>query len=204
MSRPHDRYQGQRPARREDARRPVGEHGTLRPALELGALPSGRAMVIVDEGMVRAPLQTIFALARDVERWPEHLRHYRYVRFVERARDGGGIVDMSAYRVFGVIPWPTFWRSEMQVVERGQGTFTPSIRYRHIGGITTGMDVAWEFAETRGGTHVRIVHVWDGPSVPLIGSVAATTFIGPVFVHGIASRTLAGLTAAAERQEQSR
>lgn len=204
MSRPHDRYQGRRPARREEARRPMGASSAPRPALDLGALPSGRAMVIVDEGMVRAPLPRIFALARDVERWPVHLRHYRYVRFVERALDGGGIVDMSAYRPFGPVGWPTWWRSEMQVIDGGPGTFGPLIRYRHIGGITTGMDVAWEFAETRGGTHVRIVHVWDGPSVPFIGSVAATTIIGPVFVHGIASRTLAGLGAAAERQEQSR
>ena len=204
MSRPHDRYQGQRGARPEDARRPVGARGALRPALDLGALPSGRAMVIVDEGMVRAPLRTIFDLARNVERWPLHLRHYRYVRFTERALDGGGIVDMSAYRQFGVVGWPTFWRSEMQVLDGASGTFGPLIRYRHIGGVTRGMDVAWEFAETRGGTHVRIVHVWDGPSVPVVGSVVATTIIGPIFVHGIASRTLAGLAAVAERQEQSR
>jgi coenzyme Q-binding protein COQ10 len=49
------------------------------------------------------------------------------------------------------------------------------------------------------GTHVRIVHVWDGPAWPAVGSPAATLVIGPVFVHGIASRTLAGLAAHAER-----
>jgi hypothetical protein len=46
---------------------------------------------------------------------------------------------------------------------------------------------------------VRIVHVWDGPPIPVVGPIAATTVIGPVFVHGIASRTLAGLAAASER-----
>jgi hypothetical protein len=46
---------------------------------------------------------------------------------------------------------------------------------------------------------VRIVHVWDGPRWPLIGPFAATQVIGPVFVHGIASRTLAGLARAALR-----
>ena len=51
----------------------------------------------------------------------------------------------------------------------------------------------------RGGTLVRIVHVWNGPSWPLIGDVAARAVIGPVFVHGIASRTLAGLARTAER-----
>ena len=52
---------------------------------------------------------------------------------------------------------------------------------------------------TATGTHVRLLHVWDGPRWPLIGVVAATAVIGPIFIHGIASRTLAGLAAAAER-----
>jgi hypothetical protein len=42
-------------------------------------------------------------------------------------------------------------------------------------------------------TRVTIVHEWDGPRWPLISSIAANLVIGPVFVHGIASRTLAGI-----------
>jgi hypothetical protein len=61
------------------------------------------------------------------------------------------------------------------------------------------MDVEWSFTEAGAGTHVRIVHVWDGPPVPGLGEAIANLVIGPVFVHGIASRTLAGLAAAAER-----
>jgi hypothetical protein len=75
----------------------------------------------------------------------------------------------------------------------------PAIRFRHIEGITTGMDVEWQFLAEHGGTRVRIIHAWDGPSWPLIGPIAATRLIGPVFVHGIASRTLSGLAAVAER-----
>jgi hypothetical protein len=74
----------------------------------------------------------------------------------------------------------------------------PAVRFRHIGGITAGMDVEWSFAPAAGGTRVQILHVWDGPRWPLIGVVAATSVIGPVFVHGIASRTLAGLARVAE------
>jgi hypothetical protein len=33
----------------------------------------------------------------------------------------------------------------------------------------------------------------------MVGELAASMVIGPVFVHGIASRTLAGLAASAER-----
>jgi hypothetical protein len=75
----------------------------------------------------------------------------------------------------------------------------PAVRFRHIGGITRGMDVEWSFEDVREGTHVRLLHVWDGPHWPLIGVSAARVVIGPVFIHGIASRTLAGLAAAAER-----
>jgi hypothetical protein len=76
----------------------------------------------------------------------------------------------------------------------------PAIRFRHVGGITKGMEVEWVFSPARGGTHVRIVHLWDGPRVPVAGVLAAKYVIGPVFVHGIASRTLAGLAAAAQRE----
>jgi hypothetical protein len=168
---------------------------TRLPPYRLGAMPLGRAMVTLDERLVRAPVSTIFALARHVEEWPAQLSHYRRVRFRSRGADGGGLVEMSANRPFGPLDWPTWWLSEMSVDEE-----SPAIRFRHVGGVTTGMDVEWSFRAVAGGTHVEILHVWDGPKWPLVGILAATTVIGPVFVHGIAERTLAGLAAAAERQ----
>jgi ribosome-associated toxin RatA of RatAB toxin-antitoxin module len=174
--------------------------GTARQPRTLGPMPTGLRARTVDERLVRAPLETIFAVAADVERWPQHLAHYRYVRFQERDDRGGGVVDMSASRPFGPLRWPTWWTSEMVVTPPdGSSDRAPSIRFRHIRGITTGMDVEWSFETTPHGTHVRIEHVWNGPRWPLIGGIAAASVIGPVFVHGIASRTLAGLGAAAER-----
>ena len=163
-------------------------------------MPLERRMKTVDEQVVRAPVRPLFELVSKVETWPSHLRHYRYVRFRERRADGGGLVEMSAYRPFQLartlrINWPTWWLSEMSVDRE-----RPAIRFRHIGGITRGMDVEWTFAPGPGGTHVRIVHFWDGPGIPVVGVWAAKLVIGPVFVHGIASRTLAGLAAAAERE----
>ena len=102
---------------------------------------------------------------------------------------------MSADRPFGPFGWPTWWLSEMAIDEGA-----PAIRFRHIEGITSGMEVEWSFTPADGGTLVRILHVWDGPAWPLIGNFSATTVIGPVFIHGIASRTLAGLARVAERQ----
>ncbi|HEX6942001.1 MAG TPA: SRPBCC family protein [Gemmatimonadaceae bacterium] len=160
----------------------------------LGDMPAGRAMETLDERSVHAPVPVMFELVRNVERWPELLAHYRFVRFREKSADGGGIVEMSANRPFGVANWPTWWLSEMEVDDA-----KPAVRFRHIGGVTKEMDVEWSLTPTASGTDVRLVHVWDGPRWPLIGVFAATAVIGPVFIHGIASRTLEGLARAAER-----
>lgn len=175
---------------------------TAKKNFELGAMPLGAPMETVDEQLVRAPAETVFDIAARVEQWPAYLAHYRYVRFRERTPDGGGLVEMSAYRPFDLGPggiarvsWPTWWLSMMSV-----DASRLSIRFRHVGGITRGMDVEWSFGRRPEGTHVRIVHVWDGPRWPLIGLWAANLVIGPVFVHGIASRTLAGLARVAEEE----
>jgi ribosome-associated toxin RatA of RatAB toxin-antitoxin module len=157
-------------------------------------------METVDERVVRASVSEIFSLVRQVQHWPAYLAHYRFVHMRERATDGGGIVEMSASRPFGLVNWPTWWLSEMSV-----DMDAPNVRFRHIGGITRRMDVEWSFHPRANGegTLVRLVHVWDGPHWPLIGVVAATAVIGPVFVHGIASRTLDGLARVAEQHQPS-
>ena len=158
-------------------------------------------MRTVDERFVRSRLATIFQLAIDVERWPSLLPHYRYVRFRERTSDGGGIVEMSANRPFGPLNWPTRWTSQMFVQRKSvKGGDEPRVRFHHIEGITTGMDVEWSFHPEKGGTRVRIVHAWNGPPWPVVGGMAAANVIGPVFVHGIASRTLEGLATIAEQE----
>ena len=74
----------------------------------------------------------------------------------------------------------------------------PAVRYRHVEGITRGMAVEWRLQPQDGLVEVMIVHQWSGPAWPLIGSLVANLIIGPVFIHGIASRTLAGVKRRAE------
>jgi coenzyme Q-binding protein COQ10 len=151
--------------------------------------------VIQEDGCtVHAPLARVFACAADVGRWPEWLPHYRWVRFLEHSADGGGVVEMAAWRPFGPLRYPTRWVSEMRVDRE-----TPAVRYRHVGGITRGMDVEWRFegAGDGGPVRVRVVHRWAGPPWPLVGGVFASWLVGPVFVHGIARLTLAGIARAA-------
>ena len=153
-------------------------------------------MITIDRRMVHADLPRVFAAARDVERWPQILPHYRWVRYHRKdGGEGAGRVEMAAWRPFGPLPgWPTWWMSEMAVE-----TDKPRIRYKHVRGITRGMDVSWEFVPQNGSVLVTITHWWDGPRWPLIGGLAASAVIGPVFIHGIASRTLEGVARTAEQ-----
>jgi ribosome-associated toxin RatA of RatAB toxin-antitoxin module len=135
----------------------------------------------------------VFRSAENVEQWPAILPHYRWVRVLQR-RDGQALVEMAAWRPFGRLKYPTWWVSEMWVDRTAA-----AVHYRHVRGITTGMDVVWRLHPTTDGTEVTIVHEWDGPGWPLVGSLAASWVIGPVFIHGIASRTLAGIKQETER-----
>ncbi len=150
-------------------------------------------MRTVDRIRVHAPFARVFAAASSVSRWPAILPHYRWVRLLD-----DGLVEMAAWRPFGgrggFIKYPTWWVSEM-TVDRPAG----EIRYRHVQGVTRGMDVVWRLVEAGdGAVDVEIVHTWTGPMWPLIGRLAANLVIGPVFIHGIASRTLAGIKRYAE------
>lgn len=174
----------------------------IRASNSLGMVPPDAMMRTVDELVVKAPANVMFELAADVEAWPSLLPHYRYVRFRDR-QVGGGVVEMSANRPFGVVDWPTWWVSQMDARPHAESP-DPVIRFRHIEGITTRMDVEWSFSPLPDRTtHVSVVHAWNGPPWPWIGTIAARAVIGPVFVHGIASRTLAGLAATAERRQNS-
>jgi uncharacterized membrane protein len=150
-------------------------------------------MHTVDRLRMNAPVDRVFRAAMDVEQWPVLLKHYRWVRMLER-RPSGGLVEMAAWRPFGPIKYPTWWVSEMWI-DSGEG----AVRYRHVQGITAGMDVSWQVHPVEGGTEVTIVHDWPGPRWPLVGPAAASLVIGPVFIHGIASRTLAGIARHVER-----
>lgn len=154
----------------------------------------------VDERLMRAPVAQCFAIAADVERWPDILPHYRWVRFQRKDAHATGRVEMAAWRDFaGPARYPTWWVSDMHVDER-----EPAIYFRHVDGITRGMDVKWAFRERDGGTHVVITHAWKGPEWPLLGPLAWQLVIGPHFVSYIAARTLAGVAAEAERRAAGR
>jgi len=155
-------------------------------------------MRTLDRIRVNAPMERVFQAAADVEQWPKILSHYRWVR-VLRQRGEETLVEMAAWRPFGRLRYPTWWVSEMWVDQPAA-----AVHYRHVQGITTGMDVVWQLEPSGTETDVTIVHRWDGPRWPLVGRPAASWVIGPVFIHGIASRTLAGIKRHVESGEAGR
>lgn len=153
-------------------------------------------MKTVDEQTCRAPADVCFKLAVDVEQWPQILSHYRWVRFHERPGFAKSVVEMAAWRPFPGFRYPTWWLSEMEFDVDAR-----TVTYRHIDGITKGMDVVWRVEDLGdGNSNLSILHEWTGPKWPLIGRVAADWIIGPHFVKHIAGRTLEGIAQMAEAQ----
>lgn len=142
--------------------------------------------------MIRAPLAVIFPLAAEIEQWPARLPHYRWVRPL--ARDGARLLaHMSAWR--GRIP--VAWTAVQEVRPE-----LPAIVYRHVGGLSTGMYVEWQFTplESEGMAYrVAITHRLDVPW-PLAGPLVAQYVIGSYFVQHIAGRTLQRIKQLAEQE----
>ncbi len=136
---------------------------------------------------IDAPPETVYSLVADLERWPERLPHYRYVRILSR-RPEGTRASMSARR--GAIP--VFWEA-LQTPDAERLT----VRFRHVRGITRGMDVLWTLAPERGGTRATILHDLE-LGWPLVGGFLADRVIAPQFIEPIAATTLRRFKAIAE------
>lgn len=151
-----------------------------------------RSTVSID---VQAPGDLVFRLARDVERWPALLPHYRRVRVLQRDLDGSLLTQMVATRALvPVVGWglPVVWRARTwnePVAHR--------LRFVHRGGATAGMDVTWRIEGTSDGCRVSIDHEFR-PNLPGPASRAWAVFVDRLFVRPIATRTLATFKAIAE------
>jgi len=129
--------------------------------------------------LMRAPFEVAFDLAAGVERWPEILPHYRFVR---RVPDPGGERRFAMGARRG--PIPVRWEAIQRPMRDER-----RIEFVHTGGVTTGMWVEWRFTDGADGLDVSIEHRLE-LGWPLIGRFAAERVIGPQFIEAIARRTL--------------
>jgi uncharacterized membrane protein len=134
-----------------------------------------------------APYERIFRLAADIERWPDILPHYRYVR---RLADVGGDRQYAMGARRGVIP--VSWKAIQRPLPEAR-----RIEFEHTGGVTRGMVVAWRFEPAGEAWDVSIHHQLE-LRWPLIGGMVAERIIGPQFIDAIAGRTLRTIKRLAE------
>ena len=145
-----------------------------------------RATIAIE---IEAPPELVFALARDVLRWPSLLPHY--VGVAAESRHGSRLVARFIARrqlipALG-IGLPVAWRARTwsEPAER-------RIRFVHLGGATAGMEVTWRIEPSAFGSDVSIEHVFE----PRIAVWAP--LLDRLFVRPIAGRTLATFKAIAE------
>jgi ribosome-associated toxin RatA of RatAB toxin-antitoxin module len=122
-----------------------------------------------------------------VEAWPSLLPEYRWCRILERSP------ERLVFAMGGWIRgWPARWAA-VQEAHPEQRRLT----FRHIAGITRGLEVEWLFAPDGNAVDVELVHDltmhW-----PLVGRLAADLVIGPVFIDFIARKTLQAVKRRAE------
>jgi uncharacterized membrane protein len=151
-----------------------------------------------NEILIRAGAAEVYGLAAPVERWPEILPHYRWVRVLEDGGEGRRVVEMAALRNF----IPVRWRAEQLLFPE-----VPRIVFRHVGGVTKGMEVEWVFApQDDGVVRVSILHDLERGLAgwPLVGGVVADRVVGPFFVSNIAGKTLRRIKELAEARARRR
>ena len=132
-----------------------------------------------NEIFIHADPATIYQFAAQVEFWPDILPHYRWVKVIS-SHGQYQLVEMAARRDF----IPVKWTAEM-----GLYPDEPRITFRHVRGVTTGMEVEWRFTPMADGTKVEILHELE-LGWPVIGGFAANRVIGPLFIANIAGKTL--------------
>jgi ribosome-associated toxin RatA of RatAB toxin-antitoxin module len=145
---------------------------------------------------VAAPPTLVFALARDITRWPQLLPHYVRVDVEERLGDAAVVARMVARRPFVPLlglSLPVAWRSRAWSEPESL-----RLRFVHRGGATNGMDVTWRIEPTAAGTHVEIEHDFRPRLRPWAHVVDA------LFTRPISRRTLATFKAIAEAVESAR
>ncbi len=135
---------------------------------------------------IAASPQDVFALVEHVERWPEFLPHYRWVRRKGIAA-GPRTVEMAAWRGL----YPVRWTSRVDADSDQR-----RLRFTHVGGPVRGMEVEWRVDPCDGGARAEIVHHYRSP-LPLVGRLYEWV-VCRLFIDAVAGKTLRRVKQVAE------
>ncbi|HUG14599.1 MAG TPA: SRPBCC family protein [Thermomicrobiales bacterium] len=134
-------------------------------------------------------LEHIYRIGSRIENWPNLLPHYRYVDVLWRD-DTRMVARMGASRDGIPVSWMC-WQERLPD--------EPRIAFRHIGGFTRGMQVAWTFEEHAGLVTVTIHHEFNkGWPLAALDRFVSDRIVGNFFVGAIAGKTLAQVKLLAE------
>jgi ribosome-associated toxin RatA of RatAB toxin-antitoxin module len=152
-----------------------------------------RSEIAVD---IAAPPDLVFRLVADPLRWPALLPHYSRARALTEIGESPLVAEFVARRPLLPIlgfALPVAWRSRAWAEPSER-----RLRFQHLGGATSGMDVTWRIEPAGTGDEacrVTIEHDFR-PSWP--GGALWARVIERGFVRPIAGRTLAAFKAIAE------
>jgi ribosome-associated toxin RatA of RatAB toxin-antitoxin module len=139
-------------------------------------------------------LQHIFKIGSEIEHWPKLLPHYRSVKVLWQD-ENRMVARMAASRDGIPVSWMC-WQERLPD--------EPRIVFRHIGGFTRGMKVAWEFEEHDALVTVRIIHDFKkGWPFEPFDRFVTEKIVGEFFIHNIAGKTLRMVKLLAEADRQA-
>lgn len=161
---------------------------------------------------------SIYSRAADIAQWPDLLPHYRYVNVLEQGPSVGMLSALAGEfemrQIVSARPETPYAIAEMAARHLGYPLWWKTIQivlpdekrivFRHIGGITKGMDVEWTFAPLDvGDSWCVTIHHRFTPSWPWPGRWIAEHIIGQIFVKQVADKTLQRMKFLAERDSRT-
>jgi len=123
-------------------------------------------MPVIEQSIwINAPVEKVYAIAKEVERFPEVMPDLESVRVLERSEDGSRTIT----------EWTGLVRefNNMRVRWTEEDTWndaTHTCRFRMLKGDLQRMEGEWQFSEEEGGTRFRsrVEYEYD---VPLVGTL---------------------------------
>jgi len=117
---------------------------------------------VTAEVVVKAPLEKVYALAKDIERFPEFMEDVEQVEILEQTSERQVSRWVGVVKELGrKIRWTEedFWDDDGHVC-----------RFRQIEGDFTSYEGVWSFEESAGGTLVKLEVTYEY-RVPLVGAL---------------------------------